>query len=136
MLSHCPPPWGSIVQSRNSTLVEHPWLIAWASGAVGLSNQALRLAKQLGVAQKLSLVMGRSLPVSVVWLLMRLRFRFILDRSLSNTSPERSADTRSSNSPPSSSPFSLAFRAFLSFSLCSFSCGRGGVAEHDNSTAG
>lgn len=72
--------------------------------------------------QKFSLVMGRSLPVSDVELLMRLRLRFIFDRSLSKTSPERKADTRSSNSPPSSSPFSLAFLAFRSFSLCSLSC--------------
>lgn len=71
--------------------------------------------------QKLSFVTGRSLLESVVWLLMRLRLRFILDKSLSNTSPDRSADTRSSNSPPSSSPFAFAFRAFRSFSLCSFS---------------
>lgn len=42
--------------------------------------------------------------------------RFILDKSLSNTSPERRADTRSSNSPPSSS-LALAFFAFCSLSL-------------------
>lgn len=41
--------------------------------------------------------------------------RFILDRSLSNTSPERRADTRSSNSPPSSPSFALALFASLSF---------------------
>lgn len=78
----------------------------------------------LSPAQKLSFVTGRSLLESVVWLLMRLRLRFILDRSLSKTSPDRSADTKSSNSPPSSSPFALAFRAFRSFSLCSFSWGQ------------
>lgn len=45
--------------------------------------------------------------------------RFILDRSLSNTSPERSADTKSSNSPPSSS-CALAFLVLCSLSLFSW----------------
>lgn len=63
---------------------------------------------------------GRSLlHASAAGLLTRFRLRLILDRSLSNTSPERSADTRSSNS-PSSSPFSFALRALRSFSRCSF----------------
>lgn len=75
----------------------------------------------LSYAQKLSFVTGRSLLESEFWLLIRLRFRFILDKSLSKTSPDRSADTRSSNSPPSSSPFAFAFRAFRSLSRCSFS---------------
>lgn len=43
--------------------------------------------------------------------------RFILLRSLSNTSPDRSADTRSSNSPRSSS---AAFLALCSFSFLSW----------------
>lgn len=71
------------------------------------------------VSQKLSLVMGLSRPPSAFGLLGRLRLRFILERSLSKTSPERSAETRSSNS-PSSSQFSFALRALRSFSLCSF----------------
>lgn len=45
------------------------------------------------------------------------RFRFILDMSLSNTSPERRADTKSSNSLRSSS---AAFFALCSLSF--FSC--------------
>lgn len=48
-------------------------------------------------------------------LCLRCFLRFILDRSLSNTSPERRADTKSSNSPPFSS--SLAFLAFCSLSF-------------------
>lgn len=79
----------------------------------------------------LSFVTGRSLLESVFWLLMRLRLRFILDRSLSKTSPDLSADTRSSNSPPSSSPFAFALRALRSRSRCSLSCagGRGEKVE-------
>lgn len=71
----------------------------------------------------LSFVTGRSLLESVFWLLMRLRLRFILDRSLSKTSPDLRADTRSSNSPPSSSPLAFALRALRSRSLCSLSYG-------------
>ena len=64
---------------------------------------------------------GLSRLLSVIWLVMRLRFRFSLERSLSNTSPERKAETRSSNSPPSSL-FSFAFLIFRSLSRCSLSC--------------
>lgn len=64
---------------------------------------------------------GLSRLLSVIWLVMRLRFRFSLERSLSNTSPERRAETRSSNSPPSSL-FSLAFLILRSLSRCSLSC--------------
>lgn len=71
--------------------------------------------------QKLSFVTGLSRLLSVIWLVMRLRFRFSLERSLSNTSPERKAETRSSNSPPSSL-FSFAFLIFRSLSRCSLSC--------------
>lgn len=64
--------------------------------------------------------MGRSRLLSASWLAMRLRLRFSLERSLSKTSPERRAETRSSNSPPSS-PLSFAFLALRSRSRCSFS---------------
>lgn len=64
--------------------------------------------------------MGLSRPLSASWLAMRLRLRFSLERSLSKTSPERRAETRSSNSPPSS-PLSFAFLALRSRSRCSFS---------------
>ena len=64
---------------------------------------------------------GLSRLLSVIWLVMRLRFRFSLERSLSNTSPERKAETRSSNYPPSSL-FSFAFLIFRSLSRCSLSC--------------
>ena len=67
---------------------------------------------------------GLSRLLSVIWLVIRLRFRLSLERSLSNTSPERRAETRSSNSPPSSL-FSFAFLIFRSLSRCSLSCENG-----------
>ena len=53
-------------------------------------------------------------------LCLRCLRRFSLERSLSKTSPERRADTRSSNSPHSSSAFPLAILPLcsLSFFIC------------------
>lgn len=87
------------------------------------------------VSQKLSLVTGLSRPLSASWLVMRLRLRFSLVRSLSKTSPERRADTRSSNS-PLSSPVSFAFLALRSRSRCSFSCRSGGQRRSQSHTGG
>ena len=92
----------------------------------------------LFVIQKLSLVTGLSRPLSASWLAMRLRLRFSLERSLSKTSPERRAETRSSNSPPSS-PLCFAFLNLRSRSRCSFSYvawGGGGGKETSHSHEG
>lgn len=59
-------------------------------------------------------------PPSTSWLTERFRFRLNLLRSLSKTSPDRNAETRSSNSPPTSS-VAPPFLARRSRSLCSFS---------------
>lgn len=64
-----------------------------------------------------SLLAGLSRLISN-WFCLRCFLRFILVRSFSNTSPERRADTKSSNSPLSLS--SLAFLAFCSLSLFSW----------------
>lgn len=102
-------------------LTLEPWIL-YSSDTRVMSLLHHRGATLVHLSQKLSLVIGLSLLVSVVCLAGgRLRLYFIFDRSLSNTSPDRSADTRSSNS-PSSSRFSLALRAFLSLSRCSLSC--------------
>lgn len=77
-------------------------------------------------SQQFSLLTARSRVTSRARFPDRLRLRLSLHKSLSKTSPERRADTRSSNSPPSSSALPAAWtfrcRCHRSRSRCSFSC--------------
>lgn len=87
------------VQNNHSSLLQC-WSVLGPAGSCHWSSLDAGLSR----LQSKSAVCGRCF------------LRFILVRSLSNTSPERSAETRSSNSPRSSSAALLALSSFSFFS--------------------